>query len=66
MQELCRQLQQEQEQATERCLADVRAFMRPVEVATKAERDRLLDAESRRSKLAERLRSLQDRAAKIE
>ncbi|KAK9847358.1 hypothetical protein WJX84_004848 [Apatococcus fuscideae] len=65
-QELGRQLQEELQQTTEQCLADVRAFMRPVEAATKAERDRLVDAEARRSKLSDRLRTLQERAAKIE
>ena len=40
--------------------------MRPVEAATKAELDRLLDAEKRRSELSDRLRMLQERAAKIE
>ncbi|KAK9868744.1 hypothetical protein WJX84_002774 [Apatococcus fuscideae] len=65
-QELSMQLQQELQQATDQCLADVRAFMRPVEAATKAELDRLLDAEKRRSELSDRLRMLQERAAKIE
>lgn len=66
LQEVSRQLQQELQQTTEQCLADVRAFMRPVEAATRAERDRLLDAEARRFKLSDRLRTLQERAAKIE
>ena len=66
MQEVGRQLQQELQQATKQCLADVRAFMQPVEAATRAERDRLVDAEARRFQLYDRLRTLKERAAKIE
>ena len=65
-QEVEEKLEAELSEGLESCVAEVNAFMKPLEAAADAAVERVRQAEARRSKLAGELESLKQQAASVE